>query len=148
VGPAAWYATALWLRGAFADLRHEIDTCVVDGDVVAVHATMSGRHTGVMVVYDADARVKQAFPPTGRSFAITQSHWLRIRDGKVVEHWANRDDMAMAEQLGWVPLGAADADLPFQDGSGTADGSPVSVTSARVPARVRRHAAPFAVLPP
>ena len=44
-----------------------------------------------------------AFPPTGRTFAITQTHWFRVRDGRVLEHWANRDDLGMAEQAGWVP---------------------------------------------
>ncbi|HEY5854663.1 MAG TPA: ester cyclase [Aldersonia sp.] len=102
-GPAAWYATAEWLRAAFADLHYDIDDCVVEGDLVAVRTTMTGRHVGPFVIYDEDADVKQAFPPTGRSFAVTQSHWLRISDGKVIEHRANRDDMAMAEQLGWVP---------------------------------------------
>jgi hypothetical protein len=33
----------------------------------------------------------------------TQSHWFRIEDGKVIEHWANRDDLGQAKQLGWVP---------------------------------------------
>jgi hypothetical protein len=28
---------------------------------------------------------------------------MRVRDGMVVEHWANRDDQGMAMQLGWVP---------------------------------------------
>ncbi|WP_068279411.1 ester cyclase [Aldersonia kunmingensis] len=102
-GPAAYFATAQWLRGAFADLHHEIHECVATGDLVVLHTTMSGRQVGTFVVYDENAAVKQAFPPTARSFAITQSHWLRIRDGKVIEHWANRDDLAMSEQLGWVP---------------------------------------------
>ena len=26
-----------------------------------------------------------------------------MRDGQVVEHWANRDDMGTALQLGWIP---------------------------------------------
>ncbi|HEX4252663.1 MAG TPA: hypothetical protein VH008_32675, partial [Pseudonocardia sp.] len=30
-------------------------------------------------------------------------HWLRVDDGRVIEHWAHRDDLGMAEQLGWVP---------------------------------------------
>jgi hypothetical protein len=34
---------------------------------------------------------------------VPQTHWLRIRDGKVIEHWANRDDQGMAMQAGWVP---------------------------------------------
>jgi hypothetical protein len=26
-----------------------------------------------------------------------------MKDGKVAEHWANRDDRSMGEQLGWTP---------------------------------------------
>src|SRR5919112_3579066 len=44
-GPAAFYATALWLRDAYADFRHDIHDVVVEGDLVAMHATMSGRQT-------------------------------------------------------------------------------------------------------
>jgi hypothetical protein len=42
-------------------------------------------------------------PPTGREFAVTQTHRFRTRDGMVAEHWANRGDLAMARQAGWVP---------------------------------------------
>ena len=102
-GPAAAHATALWLRAAFADLRWEVHEVVAERDLAVVHCTMSGRHTGVFVGYDADGEVKEAFPPTGKRFASTQTHWIRIADGRMIEHWANRDDLGMAEQLGWVP---------------------------------------------
>jgi predicted ester cyclase len=102
-GPAAYFATAQWLRAAFSDLRAEFHDVVAAGDLVVVHMTMSGRQTGTFFAYDEHGRVKVAFPPTGQSFAVTQSHWLRIADGLVIEHWANRDDQGMAEQLGWVP---------------------------------------------
>lgn len=102
-GPEAMLATARWLRRAFADLRWDIHDVVVQDDLVAVHCTMHGRQVGPFVTYDDDGQVERAFPPTGRTFAITQSHWFRIADGLVIEHWANRDDMGMAVQLGWVP---------------------------------------------
>jgi predicted ester cyclase len=102
-GPAAFYATALWLRGAYAELRWDVHDVVAEGDLVVVHATMSGRHTGTFVGYGADARPAQAFPPTGRRFATTQTHWFRVAGGKVIEHWANRDDLGTATQLGWTP---------------------------------------------
>ena len=41
--------------------------------------------------------------PTNKTFAMTQSHWFRIEDGQVIDHWANRDDMGHARQLGWLP---------------------------------------------
>lgn len=102
-GPQAMYATARWLQAAFADLAWEIHEVVVERDLVAVHCTMSGRQVGDFVTYTEDGAVGDVFPPTGKHFATTQSHWLRVRDGKVVEHWANRDDLGMAQQLGWVP---------------------------------------------
>jgi predicted ester cyclase len=102
-GPEAFHATALWLRDAFADLAWELHDVVADGDLIALHCTMSGRHVRPMVGFDEHARVAEVFPPTGRTFATTQSHWLRVRDGLVVEHWANRDDLGTALQLGWVP---------------------------------------------
>jgi predicted ester cyclase len=102
-GPAGFHATALWLREAFADLDWEIHDVVVEGDLVVVHCTMSGRQVGTFVAFDADARVADAFPATGRPFAVTQTHWFRVSGGLVTEHWANRDDLGMAMQLGWAP---------------------------------------------
>lgn len=102
-GPAAFAATAHWLRAAFADLNFDVHDAVADGDLIAVHCTMSGRQVGPFVNYDERGEVVQAFPPTGRRFAITQSHWFRMKDGQVAEHWANRDDLGMAAQLGWIP---------------------------------------------
>ena len=101
-GAAGFWATAQWLRTAFSDLAFEVHEVVEDGDLVVVHNTMSGRHTGDFVSWD-QGQVKVVMPPTGREFASTQTHWLRFRDGLVVEHWANRDDFGTAEQLGWAP---------------------------------------------
>jgi predicted ester cyclase len=102
-GPEAAYATALWLRDAFAELRWEINEVIAEGDLVVVHCTMKGRHARPFAGYDEHAEIGQVFPPTGRTFASTQTHWLRIAEGRVIEHWANRDDLGTALQLGWVP---------------------------------------------
>ena len=102
-GPACFYATALWLRAAFAGLRYDIHHAVADGGLVAVNSTMNGRHVAPWAVYTDDGAVDTVFPPTRKTFAMTQSHWFRIEDGKIIEHWANRDDLAMARQLGWIP---------------------------------------------
>jgi len=103
VGPAGFYATALWLRAAFADLHYDIHHAIATGDLVAVNSTMNGRHVAEYAVYDDAGAVDTVFPPTGRTFATTQSHWFRFEDGRIIEHWANRDDLGMAQQLGWVP---------------------------------------------
>jgi hypothetical protein len=64
---------------------------------------MYGRHVRPFAAYDADGEVEEVFPPTGREFGTTQTHWLRFEDAQVIEHWANRDDLGTAKQLGWVP---------------------------------------------
>jgi predicted ester cyclase len=102
-GPAGFHASALWLRAAYADLAHEILQVVAQDDLVVVDTTMSGRHVGDFVLYDAAGRVERVWAPTGRSFAVRQTHWLRVADGLVTEHWAARDDLGQSVQLGWVP---------------------------------------------
>ena len=42
---------------------------------------------------------------TGREFSVEHTHVVRILDGKVVEHWANRDDCGMMRQLGLLRIG-------------------------------------------
>ncbi len=91
------------MREAYAELKWEIHDAVAEGDLVVLHATMSGRHVKPFVTYDAEGKPAQAFPATGRTFAVTQSHWFRVQDGMVIEHWANRDDLGNATQLGWIP---------------------------------------------
>lgn len=102
-GPEGFYATALWLREAYSDLRWDVHDVVQDGDLVAVHATMSGRQTGPFTAYAEDASVEMVFPSRGRGFSVTQTHWFRMKNGKIAEHWANRDDLTLGEQLGWTP---------------------------------------------
>ncbi|MEV0247859.1 ester cyclase [Nocardia sp. NPDC050712] len=94
---------AAWFGAAISDLAYDIHHTAAEGDLVAVNSTMRGRHTGPIVFYSEQGEVEQAFATTGKPFAITQSHWFRMRDGKIGEHWANRDDLGMAVQLGWVP---------------------------------------------
>ena len=91
------------MRGAFGGLAFEIHDVVAEGDLVVVRNTMSGRHSGVFTIYGPNGEVAQAMPPTGKRFATTQTHWVRVDDAKVIEHWANRDDQGTAMQLGWIP---------------------------------------------
>jgi predicted ester cyclase len=103
LGPTGFYSTALWLRASFAKLHYDIREVIASGDLVAVNSTMSGQHVAPMVLYTPEGKVDAAFPPTNKTFAMSQSHWFRVEDGKVIEHWANRDDMGHARQLGWLP---------------------------------------------
>jgi predicted ester cyclase len=100
-GPAGFFATAEWLHNLAGDITWDIHEVIADGDLVAVHATMRGHQSNPHTIYDHAGKA-QVMPNHGRPFAVTQSHWFRMRDGLVIEHWANRDDLAMAIQLGWL----------------------------------------------
>lgn len=102
-GPAAFYATSQWLQRAFSDLSWHVHDAVHERDLVVLHTTMSGRQTGPFVNYGPGGEVVASFSATGRQFAVTQTHWFRVSDGRVTEHWANRDDLGMGAQLGWGP---------------------------------------------
>ena len=70
------------LHGAFTGFRIEpADVISAKGkDVVRVSA--SGRHTGSI----------NGIEPTGEEWLAQQFHIFRIVDGRVIEHWASRDD--------------------------------------------------------
>jgi predicted ester cyclase len=103
-GPEGFTAKVGWLRGAFADLDFELEDAVACGDKVVLRVTERGRHEGLFTVYEPDSeQVGQLFPPTHRSFTTTETHIFRIDDNKLIEHRANRDDLGMAIQLGWIP---------------------------------------------
>jgi len=81
------------LRAAFPDLHYHIDDVVAEGDRVVqrttAHGTMKGEFLGM--------------PATGKSAAWGEMHIVRVKDGKIVEHWANVDQLGMLQQLGLAP---------------------------------------------
>jgi predicted ester cyclase len=46
-------------------------------------------------------------PASNKAFKTEQLHVYRIANGKIVEHWAGRDDFGLMRQLGHVPFGGA-----------------------------------------
>ena len=42
-------------------------------------------------------------PPSGKTYEISEIHIFRLRDGKVIEHWHQFDQMGMMKQLGAMP---------------------------------------------
>jgi SnoaL-like polyketide cyclase len=94
-------ALALWKRLAGSPSIAAV--VVAEGALVVVDTTMSGRHVGPFVLHDSEGAVETVWAPTGKTFAVRQSHWLRVADGLVIEHWAVRDDLGQGFQLGWVP---------------------------------------------
>jgi predicted ester cyclase len=90
-GPAHLRATAAWLRAQFPDLVMRTEAIAIDGDLVALRVTSTGTNLGPL---------NGVVPPTGRQFTASQSHWFRIADGRLAEHWATRDDLGAMLQLG------------------------------------------------
>lgn len=89
-GPEGANAVLRWLRGAFEDLSYEVKDAFGSGDRVAVRLVTRGTHTGEFM----------GKPATGRAFKFEAIHIYRIEDGRVAEHWAKRDDIGLARQLG------------------------------------------------
>ncbi|MFJ8494484.1 ester cyclase [Streptomyces sp. NPDC094038] len=103
-GPAGVLASSAWMRSAYSDLRFPILSTGVDDErgQVFVRLRMQGRHTGPFVLF-RDGKLDKVVPPTGRELDYEHIHVLTVRDGKVVEHEAVRDDMTMLGQLGVFP---------------------------------------------
>jgi SnoaL-like polyketide cyclase len=101
-GPEAFAATVRWLRTALSDIRFEEREVVVAGSTVVSAVTMSGRHTGPMVL-DLDGTLRVS-PPGGRSFHVEHVHWSTFDDqGRALTHFARRDDLGQVTQLGLLP---------------------------------------------
>jgi steroid delta-isomerase-like uncharacterized protein len=76
-----------------ADPEFTIDDLIAEGDRVAVRLTAAATQVGEMM----------GMPPSGKRYEIGEMHIFRLRDGKVVEHWHQFDQMKMMQQLGAMP---------------------------------------------
>lgn len=92
-GPAGVKPIVAAMRTAFPDLHYAIEQIVVGAEAVAVRVRMSGTHRGDFF----------GIPPTHKRFEVTQTNIERFRDGVIVEHWRNTDELALFKQLGLVP---------------------------------------------
>jgi predicted ester cyclase len=93
VGPDHMRGVVSWLVEQHPDITMRIDALIADGDTVAVRVWSEGTNLG---------RLNGVIPPTGKSFAAQQSHWYRVENGRLAEHWAVRDDLGTMLQLGIV----------------------------------------------
>ena len=94
----------------FPDYRKEIVDLIARGDTVVVRCRVSGTHRGVGKLA-LNGGMLVGVPPTGKHFEVQHIHWYRLRDGKIVEHTAARDDLGMMRQLGLLPGRIAPVEL-------------------------------------
>jgi steroid delta-isomerase-like uncharacterized protein len=92
-GKAAPRAFMEMFIAAFPDFHMTPEAFVAEGDLLAVRGTVRGTHAGEFM----------GMPATGRSFEVQFMDFIRIRDGRAVEHWGITDSAAMMQQLGLSP---------------------------------------------
>lgn len=75
--------------------RHEIEDQLAEGDKVVTRLTATGRHEG---------ELPGPMPPTGAELRQTAVAIHRIANGRIAEHWSNRDELGLMRQLGIISL--------------------------------------------
>jgi steroid delta-isomerase-like uncharacterized protein len=78
---------------AFPDSQVTIDEMIAEGDRVATKKTFTGTHTGAGI----------GIPPTDKRVTIQYVDILRLRDGRIIEHWLSMDQLSFMQQLGVNP---------------------------------------------
>ena len=90
------------IKTNFPDAKLTTLKSVAEDEWVVVRCTYSGTHRGSSH-FPVDGGMLVGVQPTGRSFEVQHMHMYRVLDGKIAEHFANRDDIGMMRQLGLLP---------------------------------------------
>jgi len=77
---------------AFPDLSVKVEDVVAQGDRVVGRIAISGTQTGPYA----------GIPPTGKKVSYEVIDIMRIKDGKIVEHWGVGDNLGLLTQLGAI----------------------------------------------
>jgi predicted ester cyclase len=81
------------IHSVFLDEMTTIVDMIAEGDKVVVRATLKGKHQGSGIPLLAGIK------PEGRPVEWQFIHIFRLRDGKIVEHWAQRNDLEVIQQF-------------------------------------------------
>ena len=92
-GLQGWKQVWQAILTCFPDARAETHAVLVDGEQAAVHMSIEGTHEG------SDMPLLAGLEPSGRRIRWEFIHLFRVRDGKIVEHRAVRDDLGLLEQV-------------------------------------------------
>ena len=90
IGRDFWKQNVVMFRGAFPDLKIEIDDIFGVGDRVAVRLTFRGTHTGAFLGVE----------PTNREVAFTSIELYRVEGDKLAEEWVSPDIQSLMGQIG------------------------------------------------
>ena len=78
------------MRASFPDLHMSVERTVIQDDLVAVHFKISGTQLGEFM----------GTPASSKTFDVEAMDILRVKDGRIAEHWGVIDEAGMAAQLG------------------------------------------------
>jgi len=92
-GPDAVKGVIRGLHESFTDMHLVVKDIVAVGDHVWVRVQAHGVNSKPII----------GRPATGRSITIDIIDQIRLRDGKLIEHWGVADRFAMLQQLGLLP---------------------------------------------
>jgi predicted ester cyclase len=84
------------VRQGFPDAHVELVALIEEGDMVSFRLEGSGTHLGPFLGVE----------PTGKTIRIGGIHHLRLRDGRIIEHWQGPDILAMLVDMGMFPPAA------------------------------------------
>ena len=87
------FAYLFSLMNAFPDSRVTIDDMIAEGDQVVTKKTFTGTHTADFA----------GIPATGNKVELQFVDIMRVRDGRIVEHWNCIDQLSFMQQLGVIP---------------------------------------------
>src|SRR3981081_2571157 len=82
------------LRAAFPDFHAEIHWQISDGDRGTPFKTYNGTHQGQ----------SWGLEPTGRKIHFETVDVMRVRNGKITDHWGVANLFSLAQQLGVGPV--------------------------------------------
>jgi len=95
--PIVKHIVQVW-RTAFPNLRFTVAFIVAECDLVMCEASFQGTHLGEFPLIPPLHGPTLA--PNGKTFKVKHIHRFRLKEGKIIEHFAVRDDLGMLQQLG------------------------------------------------
>jgi predicted ester cyclase len=84
----------------FPDIQLEPLEVIAQGDWVVGRYWFTGTHKGMAIHPYVHYGLLVGVEPTNKVMRVQHIHMFRFEKGKIVEHQATRDDVAMVQQLG------------------------------------------------
>jgi len=83
----------IMMNGAFPDVVVTEEDLIAYGDRVVERSSAVATHKGALM----------GAPPTYKTVRWTEIHIYRLKEGKIVEHWAEVAMMELLQQIGVLP---------------------------------------------